>query len=620
MSFFEELKRRKVFRVGASYAVVAYIIMQLVEIVFPIFNFPQWTSQFVIIVVLLGFPIAIVLSWVFDKTPQGYIKTDADTEKVGTMEVKIDNRPFFKQKRNLFLLFGITAGVLIGVFGGNRISNSIDGNITPGLTKMAILPFTNIREDKENDFLGFALSDEIINQLGYLKSIVVRPSGSVRKYQGTEADLNQVGNDLDVQLVLTGSYLREGDELRLSTELIDLNKNERLWNKTVQVAYDNVFKIQKDISNDIVDGLKYELEPEEINLLESNENVDPVAYDYYLRAKSSEGIEGFNFIQNTEYKFELIDKAVKIDPNFGDAWSVRGRSANILGRSGIDPLKYNKIASESHSKAIKLSPNSLSTIIRSSGYFAENGNVEKSTEMLLNGMNKSGGSVSRLYSSMGYILRYAGLMNESIGVYQKSLDLDKTELNEQQRLLQVGKSYIYQRKYSKSKKIFNTAIKVISKHYKPVLDQQFYQSMPYIYMNQIDEAIDFLNDVIDNKDNTGTWLLISKAYLSLLKGDLENGLKHVDDLKNLGITDSEMKYRLVHFYVMLKDEANALKALEDAVNGGFFCYAYIKSDPLTKPIHNNPSFKQIVEKAKIRHELYEKRFGEEIRSLLGTTS
>ena len=71
---------------------------------------------------------------------------------------------------------------------------------------------------------------------------------------------------------------------------------------------------------------------------------------------------------------------------------------------------------------------------------------------------------------------------------------------------------------------------------------------------------------------------------------------------------------------MLKDEANALKALEDAVNGGFFCYAYIKSDPLTKPIHNNPSFKQIVEKAKIRHELYEKRFGEEIRSLLGTTS
>ena len=225
MSFFEELKRRKVFRVAASYAVVAFIIMQLVEIVFPIFDFPQWTSQFVIIIVLLGFPIAIVLSWIFDKTPEGFIKTDLQQkEEVGGI---VDNRPFYQQKRNVFLLLGVFAGLMIGLFGGRNITN-VSSNSQNAFTKMAILPFTNIKQDKENDFLGFALSDEIINRLGYLKSIVVRPSGSVRKYQGTEADLNQVGNDLDVDLVLTGSYLRDGDQLRLSTELIDLNKNERL--------------------------------------------------------------------------------------------------------------------------------------------------------------------------------------------------------------------------------------------------------------------------------------------------------------------------------------------------------------------------------------------------------
>ena len=619
MSFIEELKRRKVFRVATSYAVVAFIIMQLVEIVFPIFNFPQWTSQFIIIVLLLGFPIAVILSWIFDKTPQGYIKTDVKkTKEVGGMSIEVDNRPFYQQKRNILLVFGVIGGVLLGLFGGNKFSGVKLDN-THDLTKMAILPFTNIRQDKDNDFLGFALSDEIINQLGYLKSIVVRPSGSVRKYQGSEPDLNQVKNDLDVQLVLTGSYLREGDELRLSTELIDLRKNERLWNKTVQVAYDNVFKIQKDISNDIVDGLKYELEPEETNLLESTNNVDPVAYDYYLRANSSEGIEGLNFIQNTEYKFELINKAVKIDPNFGDAWSVRGMRANYLARSGIEPSKYNLIAEESHNKAIDISPNSLSVINRSASYFAESGNVEKSTEMLLNGMKKSGGSVSRQYSSMGYILRYAGLMNESIGVYQKSLDLDKTELTEQRRLLQVGKSYVYQGKYSKSKKIFNKALKIIRKHHKPIPDQQFYIAIPYIYMNQTDEAIKYLNELVESH-NEGTWLLISKAYLSLLKGDLDSGINNVNELKKIGITDSEMKYRLVHFYIMLKDETNALKALEEAVDGGFFSYSYIKSDPLTKPMHSNPKFKQILEKAKIRHELYEKRFGDEIRKLLGSVS
>ena len=619
MSFLEELKRRKVFRVAASYAVVAFIIMQLVEILFPMFNFPQWTQQFTVIIVLLGFPIAVILSWVFDKTPQGFVKTDfKDIEEMGGMKVKVDNRPFYKRKRNIFLLFGVIGGVMIGLFGGNRISKSVISN-DKDLTKMAILPFTNIRQDKENDFLGFALSDEIINQLGYLKSIVVRPSGSVRKYQGTDEDLNQVGSDLDVELILTGSYLREGDQLRLSTELIDLKKNERLWNKTVQVSYDNVFKIQKDISDDIVDGLKYELEPEEINLLESKDDVDPVAYDYYLRSKSSERIEGLTFLQNVEYKFDLIDKAIKIDPNFGDAWSLRGRHANVLSRSGVEPSKYKKIAAESYSKSIKLSPNSLSTIRRSSGYFAESGNVEKSTEMLLNGMNKSGGSVAGLYSSMGYILRYAGLMNESIGVYEKSLDLDKTDLTEQMRSVQMGKSYIYQKKYSDAKDIFNAAIKGITKHRKPIPDEKFYQAMPYIYLKQNDKAAIYLNDVIDNND-MGTWVLISQAYLSLINGDLIKGIEHINNLEKIGITDSEMKYRLAHFYIMLNDETKALKALEESVDGGFFCYSYIESDPLTNPIHNHPIFKQIVEKAKLRHELYVKRFGAEIKSVIGIAS
>ena len=100
MSFLEELKRRKVFRVAASYAVVAFIIMQLVEIVFPIFDFPQWTSQFVIILVLIGFPISVILSWVFDRTPQGYIKTEPKKELGKEIDVKSkDSESFFINKK-----------------------------------------------------------------------------------------------------------------------------------------------------------------------------------------------------------------------------------------------------------------------------------------------------------------------------------------------------------------------------------------------------------------------------------------------------------------------------------------------------------------------------------------
>ena len=99
MSFIEELKRRKVFRVAASYAVVAFIIMQLVEILYPMFNFPQWTQQFTVIIVLLGFPIAVILSWVFDKTPQGFIKTGSEGQKIADSVAKSDSTPFYQQKR-----------------------------------------------------------------------------------------------------------------------------------------------------------------------------------------------------------------------------------------------------------------------------------------------------------------------------------------------------------------------------------------------------------------------------------------------------------------------------------------------------------------------------------------
>ena len=120
MSFFEELKRRKVFRVAATYAVVAWILMQIGEVTFPALNIPEWVMSTLVVVLLAGFPIAVIFAWIFDKTPQGYIKTDApDTENIAGMNVKVDDRPFYLQKRNILLAFGVIAGILIGTYGSS---------------------------------------------------------------------------------------------------------------------------------------------------------------------------------------------------------------------------------------------------------------------------------------------------------------------------------------------------------------------------------------------------------------------------------------------------------------------------------------------------------------------
>ena len=108
MSFFEELKRRKVFRVAATYAVVAWILMQIGEVTFPALNIPEWVMSTLVVVLLAGFPIAVIFAWIFDKTPQGYIKTDAPgTENIAGMNINVDEKPFYKQKRNIFLVLGV---------------------------------------------------------------------------------------------------------------------------------------------------------------------------------------------------------------------------------------------------------------------------------------------------------------------------------------------------------------------------------------------------------------------------------------------------------------------------------------------------------------------------------
>ena len=158
MSFFDELKRRKVFRVAASYAVVAFIIMQLVEIVFPIFNFPQWTSQFVIIVVLLGFPISVILSWVFDRTPQGYIKTEsAPKPQVKTDSASKESQSFYKNKKNWLLIAGMIAGILIGRFGQTSVSSTIPINEK----SIAVLPFDNLGNEQEDEYFADGMTEDI---------------------------------------------------------------------------------------------------------------------------------------------------------------------------------------------------------------------------------------------------------------------------------------------------------------------------------------------------------------------------------------------------------------------------------------------------------------------------
>ena len=192
MTLFEELKRRKVFRVAGTYAIVAWILMQIGEVTFPALNIPEWVMSALVVVLLAGLPIAIIFAWIFDKTPQGYIKTDSLEYREDSFNV--DTQNWYKKKRNYFAIAGILLGVLIGNLGPKLLKNDKPiTQVSNEIQKLAILPFSNIRPDNETDFLGYALSDEIINRLSYLKSLIVRPATAVRQYRGQDVSPENIG-------------------------------------------------------------------------------------------------------------------------------------------------------------------------------------------------------------------------------------------------------------------------------------------------------------------------------------------------------------------------------------------------------------------------------------------
>jgi TolB-like protein/TPR repeat protein len=355
MSFIEELKRRKVFRVAASYAVVAFIIMQLVEIVFPIFDFPQWTSQFVIILVLIGFPISVIISWVFDRTPQGYIKT----ESVPKPQVKADsaykeNQSFYKNKKNWLLIAGVIAGMVIGRFGQTPISS--DNLINE--KSIAVLPFDNLGNEQEDEYFADGMTEDILTELSKIKDLLVISRTTIMKYKNTNKSLKEIGKELGVANILEGTIRRVGERVRITGQLINAISDKHLWAEKYDRDIKDIFAVQDEVANAIANALRIELSDEESMMISESQTESIEAYDYYIKGRR---LSYFYESAKREEALENYKKAIQIDPNY--ALPYAGISRVRISQISFQPIETNftsialKEAEKYAKKSVALGPN-----------------------------------------------------------------------------------------------------------------------------------------------------------------------------------------------------------------------------------------------------------------------
>jgi len=289
--FFEEVKRRKVYRVAAAYVIAGGGIIQLASAAFPAWELPNWTLRLVIVALLIGFPIALILAWAFDVTPQG-IKT-TPTALPGT------HRP------------GVIVSAVAGFFLLPRASaHKIDKSI-------AVLPFENLSDEKENAYFADGIQDDVLTNLSKIGDLKVISRTSVMPYRGKASNLREIGKALGVATILEGSVRRIGNRVRVNVQLINAENDEHIWAEDYDRDLTDVFAIQTDLAKKITGELQAKLSPAEKAQMERKPTENGEAYLAFVQANNLGcALEDFDKLKQSE---QLYDRAVQLDPNFAVA-------------------------------------------------------------------------------------------------------------------------------------------------------------------------------------------------------------------------------------------------------------------------------------------------------------
>lgn len=324
MSFLGELKRRKLVQVAAVYAVVAWLLVQIVATIEAPLNLPDWVDTLVIVLLAVGFPITLIISWGFNLTPDGLVRED---ENAGT--------PQKRGSRIEYALIGLLVVAMLWVLYRVEfqrpqpavkpaVSTETSPTTVPAEPRpdvlpdsVAVLPFANLSPDPDNAYFAAGVHEEILNQLAKIRGVNVIARTSVLRYADNPPPVPDIARELKVETVMEGSVRYAGDAVRVTAQLIDGNSGAHLWTEAYDGDLSDVFGIQTDIASKIAASLEAELLPETRARLEKPLTDSPAAYALFLRAIDANNKLEFN------KAIEFLDRAIELDPAFAAAYAYR---------------------------------------------------------------------------------------------------------------------------------------------------------------------------------------------------------------------------------------------------------------------------------------------------------
>ena len=460
-NFFGELKRRNVYKVAVAYAIVSWLLIQIATQVFPFFEIPNWAVRLVVLLLMIGFPIALFLSWAFEITPEGIKRAE---------DVDVNKSITHQTGRKLVWTTALLAVVAIGLFAYQILLQKSAVAPPPGATatdsipekSIAVLPFDNLSDNKENAFFTDGVQDEILTDLAKIADLKVISRSSVMQYKsGVPRNLRKIGEELGVAHLLEGSVQRAGNRIRVNAQLIDARSDAHLWAQTYDRDLADVFAIQSEVSKAIADQMQAKLSTKEKSAIEQPPTADVTAFDLYSRAKSLMLTTSFSALasKNVEQAISLLEQAIARDPSFFLAYcqlSLAHDQQYFLTGADHTPARRAK-AETALDAALRLRPDAGEAHLTRAeflyrihlDYAGALAELEIARRTLPND--------PRVFELMGYILRRQGKQEEGLEYINRALTLDPRNLF---TLQQVSLSYFYLRRFPESAAVLDRALAI----------------------------------------------------------------------------------------------------------------------------------------------------------------
>ena len=492
--------------------------------------------------------------------------------------------------RNVMIALMLIAAAIAGFVAIYRARHQAAMPAVP--KSLAVLPFQNLAHDPASDFLGFSLADAIINRLGYVNQLTIRPSYAVQKYRTEIPDIQQVARGLSVDTLLTGSFIREGDNLRVSYQLVDAVGNRVLRQGTVDVKYQNLLAVQDEVSAQVISALALNLSPSEAENLRAEQAIPPLAYEYYLR--------GVDLYARGDFPLaiKMLEKSIEIDPDYALTWAHLGRTYTASASFNFGGAELYSKASAAYEKALSLQPTLALGRIYMANFFTDTGKAEQAVPLLREAL-RTNPNLAEAHWELGYAYRYGGMLNESAEECKRARDLDPSVKLTSSAI----NAYLYLGDYAaflRSLPAANDSAYI-----------EFYRGFALYHMRQRDKAAEVLDHAYE-LDSEMPQTQVGKALSYHVRHEDKRGLELLKAAENKfsqrGVGDPEAAYKLAQAYAELGDSASALRIFRHCVEHGFFPYAYFLNDPLMNTVRQQEEFQATLLEARRRSEAFRRMF------------